>query len=36
MARAEIHHHSFAGSQAVILIALILIFALMLALRHLS
>jgi hypothetical protein len=36
MARAEVHHHGLAGSQAAVIIALILIFALALALRHLS
>jgi hypothetical protein len=36
MARAEVHHHGMSGSQAAILIALVLIFALTLALRHLS
>jgi hypothetical protein len=36
MARAQVHQHGMAGSQVAILIALILIFALALALRHLS
>lgn len=36
MARAEVHHHGMAGPQAAVIIALILIFALVLALRHLS
>jgi hypothetical protein len=37
MARAEMHHHhGLAGPQTAALIALILIFALALALRHLS
>ena len=35
-ARAEMHHHGMPASQAAILIALILIFAMLLALRHLS
>jgi hypothetical protein len=36
MARAQVHQHGIAGSQAAVVIALILIFALALALRHLS
>jgi hypothetical protein len=36
VARAEVHQHGMAGSQAAVLVALILLFALALALRHLS
>jgi len=36
MARAEVHHHGLDGPQTAVIIALILVFALALALRHLS